>query len=254
MKECLFDISSTIKNFGIDANGLLTCSEADFGKTHNPYVNLTKMAHDDDRIQANVSVVNDVKEQLECEPWFKEAQAKGKIASDFTDKKKPQNLAVGGFSKDEILKAAYVAQTIRFSERSYEYISTIIKSRIDGNSKEVYGKILDEIVKDMPKFEHPALQAYDPESAERMKRAQKAKYAEYIQAFNRRFYNVYSKIKDKHFSAVVDKNTLLTLMSERDLEFLETTAMQNKIKKRGAFDVNEFVLKALLKMRERQQH
>lgn len=242
MKECLFDISSSTKNFGIDANGLLTCNEADFGKTHNPYVALVKMAGDDDRIQTAISVVVSVKEQLECEPWFREAQAKGKAPDNL------RMLAVGGFSKDEILKAAYVAQTIRFGERSYEYISAIVKSRIDGNSKEVYGKILDEILKDMPKFEHPALKAYDPESAVRMQQALKAKYAEYIQAFNRHFYNVYSKIKDKTFTATIDKNKLLTVMSERDLEFLETTAMQNKIKKHSAFDVNDFVLKALLKM------
>lgn len=251
MKECLFDVSSSTKNFGIDENGLLTCSEADFGKTHNPYVNLTKMAHDDDRIQANVSVVNDIKEQLECEPWFKEAQAKGKIANDFTDRKKPQNLAVGGFAKEDVLKAAYIAQSIRFGEHSYEYISAIIKSRIDGNDKKVYEQIVNEILKDMPKFEHPALTTYDPESLVRMKQAQKAKYAEYIQAFNRRFYNVYSKVKDKMFDAATDKLKLLTIMDERDLEFLEATAMQNKIKKHGAFDVNEFILKAMTKIKNR---
>ncbi len=251
MKECLFDVSSSTKNFGIDENGLLTCSEADFGRTHNPYVNLTRMAHDDDRIQANVSVINDVKEQLESEPWFKEAQAKGKIAGDFTDRKKPQNLAVGGFAKEDVLKAAYIAQSIRFSERSYEYISAIIKSRIDGNDKKVYEQIVNEILKDMPKFEHPALQAFDPESLVRMKQAQRAKYAEYIQAFNRRFYNVYSKIKDKMFTAAIDKLTLLEVMSESQLSFLEEVAMTEKVKKKGAFDVNEFILKALIKNNNR---
>lgn len=251
MKECLFDISSSTKNFGIDENGLLTCSEADFGKTHNPYVNLVRMPRDDNRIQAQVSVVNEVKEALESQAWFIEAINKGKLPADFADRSKPRTLSVGGFGKDEILKAAYVAQSIRFGERSVDYILAIIKSRVDGNDKEIYNAIKQEILKDMPKFEHPALQAYDPESLVRMKQAQKAKYAEYIQAFNRRFYNVYSKVKDKTFSAATDKLKLLMLMNEKDLEFLEATAMQNKIKKHSAFDVNEFILKAITKIQNR---
>jgi hypothetical protein len=247
MKDCLFDVSSSTKNFGIDENGLLTCSEKEFSKTRNPYVNVAVAAHDTNRLQAKLNIPNAVLEEIHSQPWYVEACSKGILNPEKYADSKFSVIALGGFAKDEVLKAVYIAQAIRFGEHP-EYMIMLLKAQAEGNFKEVRNQIIEDVLKDMPKFEHPALQAYDPESAERMKRAQKAKYAEYIQAFNRRFYNVYSKIKDKNFSAVVDKNTLLTVMSERDLEFLETTAMQNKIKKHSAFDVNDFVLKALLKM------
>ena len=244
MIEMLFDMSDSIKNFGIDANGLLTCSEKDYARTYNPYVALVKMAGDDDRIQTAISVVVSVKEQLESEPWFKEAQARGKAPDNL------RMLAVGGFSKDEILKAAYVAQTIRFSERSYEYISAIVKSRIDGNSKEVYEKILNEIVKDMPEFKHPALQAYDPESAERMKEAINAKYGKYTEAYVRRIQNQYAVFKRRFpnysFNAESDKNTLLEILDDKRLAFLEEQGIKlHRIDKKDASDLKAFFLKNL---------
>lgn len=244
MIEMLFDISDSTKNFGIDANGLLTCSEKDYARTYNPYVALVKMAGDDDRIQTAISVVVSVKEQLESEPWFREAQAKGKAPNNL------RMLAVGGFSKDEILKAAYVAQTIRFGERSYEYISAIVKSRIDGNSKEVYEQILNEIVKDMPKFEHPALQAYDPDSAKRMKEAIDAKYGKYVDAYVRRVQNCYATFKRKFpnypFNAETDKNTLLEILDDKRLAFLEDQGIRlRRIKHKSASDLQAFFLKNL---------
>lgn len=251
MKECLFDVSSSTKNFGIDENGLLTCNEADFGKTHNPYVNLVRMPRDDNRIQAQISVVNEVKEALECQSWFIEAINLGKLPADFADRSKPRTLSVGGFGKDEILKAAYVAQSIRFGEHSIDYISAIIKSRVDGNDKEVYNAIKAEILKDMPEFKYPALQEYDPESLVRMVQVQRAKYQKYITAFNRRFHNIYSKMKDKVFDAASDKLTLLSIMSESKLEFLEEEAKVQRAKKKGSFDVNDFIFRALQKNNER---
>ena len=244
MIEMLFDISDSTKNFGIDANGLLTCSEKDYARTYNPYVALVKMAGDDDRIQTAISVVVSVKEQLESEPWFREAQAKGKAPNNL------RMLAVGGFSKDEILKAAYVAQTIRFGERSYEYISAIVKSRIDGNSKEVYEQILNEIVKDMPKFEYPALQAYDPDSAKRMKEAIDAKYGKYVDAYVRRVQNCYATFKRKFpnypFDAETDKNTLLEILDDKRLAFLEDQGIRLcRIKHKSASDLQAFFLKNL---------
>ncbi len=244
MIEMLFDISDSTKNFGIDANGLLTCSEKDYARTYNPYVALVKMAGDDDRIQTAISVVVSVKEQLESESWFREAQAKGKAPNNL------RMLAVGGFSKDEILKAAYVAQTIRFGEHSYEYISAIVKSRIDGNSKEVYEKILNEIVKDMPEFKYPALQAYDPESAKRMKEAIDAKYGKYVDAYVRRVQNCYATFKRKFpnysFDAETDKNTLLEILDDNRLAFLEKQGITlRRIKHKSASDLQAFFLKNL---------
>ena len=244
MIEMLFDISDSTKNFGIDANGLLTCSEKDYARTYNPYVALVKMAGDNDRIQTAISVVVSVKEQLESEPWFREAQAKGKAPNNL------RMLAVGGFSKDEILKAAYVAQTIRFGERSYDYISAIVKSRIDGNSKEVYENILNEIVEDMPKFKYPALQAYDPESATRMKEAIEAKYGKYIEAYVRRVQNCYATFK-RRFSnyphdAETDRKTLLEILDENRLSFLEKQGITlRRIKHKSASDLQAFFLKNL---------
>jgi len=250
MKECLFDVSSSTKNFGIDENGLLTCSEKEFGKTRNPYVNIAVAAHDTNRLQAKLNIPNAVLEEIHSQTWYIDACSKGILNAEKYADSKFSVIALGGFAKEEVLKAAYIAQSIRFGEHP-EYMIMLLKAQAEGNFKEVRNQIIEEVLKDMPKFEYPALKAYDPESLVRMKQAQKAKYAEYIQAFNRRFYNVYSKVKDKMFDAATDKLKLLTIMDEKDLEFLEATAMQNKIKKHGAFDVNEFILKAITKIQNR---
>ena len=250
MKECLFDVSSSTKNFGIDENGLLTCSEKEFSKTRNPYVNIAVAAHDTNRLQAKLNIPNAVLEEIHSQPWYIEACSKGILNPEKYADSKFSVIALGGFAKDEVLKAAYIAQSIRFGEHP-EYMIMLLKAQAEGNFKEVRNQIIEEVLKDMPKFEHPALQAFDPESLVRMKQAQRAKYAEYIQAFNRRFYNVYSKIKDKMFTAAIDKLTLLEVMSESQLSFLEEVAMTEKVKKKGAFDVNEFILKALIKNNNR---
>lgn len=243
MAECLFDTSKSPKHFGMDANGLLTCTEADYARTHNPYVNLTKMAHEVDRIQANVSIVNEVKEYLESLSWFREAQAKGKIASDFTDRKKPQMLAVGGFDNKDVLKAAYIAQSIRFSEHSPEYIAAIIKSRIN-NDNSGYEAVVNEIVKDMPKFEHPALTKYDPKSFARMKQAKLGPYKEIIDAFNRYTHNTYRHFKDGMFDKATDRLKLLSVMSESQIYVLSDEIFEQSRKKKR-FDVDEYLLKQL---------
>ena len=250
MKECLFDISSSTKNFGIDENGLLTCSEKEFGKTRNPYVNIAVAAHDTNRLQAKLNIPNAVLEEIHSQPWYVEACSKGILNPEKYADSKFSVIALGGFAKDEVLKAAYIAQSIRFGEHP-EYMIMLLKAQADGNFKEVRNQIIEEVLKEIPKFEHPALTAFDPESLMRMKQAQRAQYIKYIQAFNRRFYNIYSKVKDKMFTAAIDKLTLLEVMSEAQLSFLEEVAMTEKVKKKGAFDVNEFILKALIKNNNR---
>lgn len=247
MTECLFDTSKSPKHFGMDANGLLTCTEADYARTHNPYVNLTKMAHEVDRIQAAVSVVNEVKAYLEDLPWFREAQAKGKIANDFTDRTKPQALAVGGFDKKDVLKAAYIAQSIRFSEHSAEYIAAILKSRIENNN-EGYEQVVKEILKDMPKFEHPALTKYDPESFNRMKVAKLGPYKDIIDAFYRFTGNTYRHDKAGKFDKGADRLKLLSFFSEAQMYNISRDISGMKMKKKK-FDSDEYLLKILQRTR-----
>lgn len=247
MTECLFDITDSIKNFGIDGNGLLTCSEKDFMKTFNPYVDVLKMPNNDARLQVKLNIPNAVLNEIHDQPWFVEACNKGKINAKKYANSRDSHISIGGFAKEDVLKAAYIGQTIRFGESGPEYMTALLKAIADGNFKEVREQIINEIVKDMPKFEHPALKAYDSESYVRMRQAIIAKYKLDIQRFNRLFNNTYAKDKSKRFDAATDKLNLLMKMAEKRLNFLLDEARVLRVKKRGAFDVNEYFLKALQK-------
>ena len=251
--ECLFDITRSNKNFGVDENGLLTSSEKDCIKNSNPYVNVIKTPNmKEGHVGIHCNIPNDVLNEIHGTSWYAEGVRKGIISSGFTDSR---NSVLQLGTDTDVLRAAYVAQSIRFGERGPDYMTSLLKAKVDGNYDETLKAIKEEIIEDMPKFEHPALTAYDAEAFERLKKQQEAKLSDYVAAINRLYYDRYSLWKKTRPNIKCDK----AKDKAKALEILDEISLNKILQDIGnasikpGFDFKKFAIDALRKIKSTQQ-